>query len=147
MKPQKRVLAIHDISCIGKCSLTVALPIISASGAECSILPTSVLSTHTGGFEGYTFKDLTEEIVPITNHWKSLGIKVDAIYTGYLGSFEQIDLMKQIFTEFRTEDNLICVDPVMGDNGVLYSLFDAKFAKGIAVKPILSCPTLRKPPI
>lgn len=132
MKPQKRVLAIHDISCIGKCSLTVALPIISASGAECSILPTSVLSTHTGGFEGYTFKDLTEEIVPITNHWKSLGIKVDAIYTGYLGSFEQIDLMKQIFTEFRTEDNLICVDPVMGDNGVLYSLFDAEFAKGMA---------------
>lgn len=132
MKPQKRVLAIHDISCIGKCSLTVALPIISASGAECSILPTSVLSTHTGGFEGYTFKDLTDEIIPITNHWKSLGIKVDAIYTGYLGSFEQIDLMKQIFTDFRTEDNLICVDPVMGDNGVLYSLFDAEFAKGMA---------------
>lgn len=132
MKPQKRVLAIHDISCIGKCSLTVALPIISASGAECSILPTSVLSTHTGGFEGYTFKDLTDEIVPITNHWKTLNIKVDAIYTGYLGSFKQIDLMKQIFADFRTENNLICVDPVMGDNGKLYALFDNEFAKGMA---------------
>lgn len=132
MKPQKRVLAIHDISCVGKCSLTVALPIISASGAECSILPTSVLSTHTGGFDGYTFCDLTDEIEPITAHWKSLDLQVDAIYTGYLGSFRQINLMKQIFTDFHRENTLICVDPVMGDNGKLYSLFDEDFAKGMA---------------
>lgn len=132
MNAQKRVLAIHDISCIGKCSLTVVLPIISASGTECSILPTSVLSTHTGGFEGFTFRDLTDEITPITDHWKSLGISVDAIYSGYLGSFHQIDLMKKLFDDFRTEDNLICVDPVMGDNGSLYSLFDESFAKGMA---------------
>lgn len=132
MKPQKRVLAIHDISCIGKCSLTVALPIISASGAECSILPTSVLSTHTGGFENYTFHDLTDEVEPIINHWKSLNLEVDAIYTGYLGSFRQIELMKMIFDTFRKEDSLICVDPVMGDGGKLYALFDEAFAKGMA---------------
>ena len=132
MTPQKRVLAIHDISCVGKCSLTVALPIISAAGAECSILPTSVLSTHTGGFDGYTFCDLTDEIEPITNHWKTLDLHVDAIYTGYLGSFRQIDLMKQIFDDFRTENSLICVDPVMGDNGKLYALFTEEFAKGMA---------------
>ena len=132
MNKQKRVLAIHDISCVGKCSLTVALPVISAMGAECSILPTSVLSTHTGGFEGFTFKDLTDEITPITAHWQSLDLKVDAIYTGYLGAFRQIELMKNIFTAFGTEDNLICVDPVMGDNGSLYSLFDEEFAKGMA---------------
>ncbi len=132
MKQQKRVLAIHDISCVGKCSLTVALPIISASGAECSILPTSVLSTHTGGFENYTFRDLTDEIVPITDHWKSLHLAVDAIYTGYLGSFRQIELMKGIFRDFRQEDGLVCVDPVMGDNGSLYALFDEEFAKGMA---------------
>ena len=132
MTPQKRVLAIHDISCVGKCSITVALPIISAAGAECSILPTSVLSTHTGGFDGYTFCDLTDEIEPITNHWKSLDLHVDAIYTGYLGSFRQIDLMKKIFDDFRTENSLICVDPVMGDNGKLYALFTEEFAKGMA---------------
>lgn len=132
MNEQKRVLAIHDISCIGKCSLTVALPIISASGAECSILPTSVLSTHTGGFENYTFHDLTDEVEPIVNHWKSLNLQVDAIYTGYLGSFRQIELMKMIFDEFRTENSLICVDPVMGDAGKLYALFDEDFAKGMA---------------
>ena len=132
MTPQKRVLAIHDISCVGKCSITVALPIISAAGAECSILPTSVLSTHTGGFDGYTFCDLTDEIEPITEHWKTLGLHVDAIYTGYLGSFRQIDLMKKIFDDFHTENGLICVDPVMGDNGKLYALFTEEFAKGMA---------------
>lgn len=132
MKHQKRVLAIHDISCVGKCSLTVALPIISASGAECSILPTAVLSTHTGGFDNFTFCDLTDEVEPITQHWKSLNLPIDAIYTGYLGSFRQIDLVKNIFDDFRTENSLICVDPVMGDNGQLYALFDETFAKGMA---------------
>lgn len=132
MEKQKRVLAVHDISCVGRCSLTVALPIISAAGAECSILPTSVLSTHTGGFTGFTFKDLTDEIAPITSHWEALDLKVDFIYTGYLGSFEQINLMKKLFEDFRGEDTLICVDPVMGDNGALYELFDEDFARGMA---------------
>jgi len=86
---QKRVLTIQDISCVGKCSLTVALPILSAAGIETSILPTAILSTHTGGFTGYTFRDLTEDVVPIAEHWKTLDLKVDALYTGYLGSEEQ----------------------------------------------------------
>lgn len=132
MEQQKRVLAIHDISCVGRCSLTVALPIISAAGAECSILPTSVLSTHTGGFTGFTFKDLTAEIAPITRHWEALNLKVDFIYTGYLGSFEQLELMKGLFDGFRGKETLVCVDPVMGDNGSLYELFDEAFAQGMA---------------
>lgn len=82
----KRVLAIHDISCVGKCSLTVAIPIISSVGIECSVLPTAILSTHTGGFVGYTYKDLANDIIPIINHWSTLGIKFDAIYTGFIGS-------------------------------------------------------------
>lgn len=84
----KRVLAIHDISCVGKCSLTVAIPIISSVGIECSVLPTAILSTHTGGFVGYTYKDLTDDIIPISSHWRALGIKFDAIYTGFTGSLK-----------------------------------------------------------
>ena len=91
---QKRVAAIHDISGIGKCSLTVALPIISAAGIECSVLPTALLSTHTGGFKNIYIKDLTGSIMPIANHWKSEGFEFDAIYSGYLGSMEQVDLIK-----------------------------------------------------
>src|SRR5574344_2340445 len=99
MLSQKRVAAIHDISGVGKCSLTVALPIISAAGVECSVLPTAVLSTHTGGFTGYTYRDLTADLVPIMNHWKSLNVRFDGIYTGFLGSFEQIDLVSAIFDQ------------------------------------------------
>lgn len=127
MERQKRVLAVHDISCIGKCSLTVALPVLSAAGIETSVLPTSVLSTHTGGFTGYTFRDLTEDIVPIAEHWGTLGIGFDAIYTGYLGSEEQIQLMEYLFSGFGKGDTLICVDPVMADNGKLYVGFDESF--------------------
>ncbi len=126
---QKRVLAVHDISCVGKCSLTVALPIISSAGVETSVLPTAVLSTHTGGFEGYTFRDLTDDIIPIINHWKTLDLKIDAIYTGYLGSFEQLNLMKKLFGQFN--DSLVLVDPVMGDHGKLYPAFTKDFAKGM----------------
>lgn len=124
----KRILTIQDISCVGKCSLTVALPIISAMGVETSILPTAVLSTHTM-FKNFTCKDLTDQILPITAHWKNEGISFDAIYTGYLGSFEQIDLMKQVFDTFKTKDCVIFVDPAMADNGKLYTAFDMDFAK------------------
>lgn len=89
----KRILAINDISCIGRCSLTVALPVISAAGVECSVLPTAVLSTHTGGFDGFTFRDLTDDIAPVTEHWARLGLTFDAVYTGYLGSIRQIGLI------------------------------------------------------
>ncbi len=127
MNKLKRVLAAHDISCFGKCSLTVALPIISACGVESTILPTAVLSTHTGGFEGFTYRDLTEDINPITDHLKTLPITFEGIYTGFLGSFEQIDLMKDMFDKFKTKDTLILVDPVMADHGKLYTIFDEKF--------------------
>ncbi len=126
----KRTLAVHDISCIGRCSLTVALPILSAAGIETSVLPTAVLSTHTGNFQGYTFRDLTDDIQPICNHWKSLDIKFDSIYTGYLGSFKQIKLIKNLFESFKNESTFILVDPVMGDNGKLYSNLTNDFAEG-----------------
>lgn len=128
---QKRVAAIHDLSGFGKCSLTVALPILSAAGIETSALPTAILSTHTGGISGYTYRDLTEDMRPVMKHWKSLDIKFDAIYTGFLGSFEQLDIVKDFFDAFRQEDNLILVDPVMGDNGELYTVFTREFAAGM----------------
>ncbi len=124
----KRILTIQDISCLGKCSITVALPVISAMGVETVILPTAVLSTHTM-FKNFTVKDLTDQLIPITNHWKSEGVKFDAIYTGYLGSAEEIEIAKRIFDEFKTDDTLIFIDPVMADNGKLYPAFDENYAK------------------
>jgi pyridoxine kinase len=128
---QKRVLAIHDISCIGRCSLTVALPIISAAGVECAVLPTAVLSTHTGGFTGFTYRDLTDDLKPIVDHWKTLGLKFDYIYTGFLGSFEQIDIVIDIIDALRGRDTKVVVDPVMADNGELYGVFPPDFPKGM----------------
>ncbi len=127
MERQKRVLAVHDISGVGRCSLTVALPIISAAGVECSVLPTAVLSTHTGGFTGYTCRDLTDDLLPMARHWESLGEQFDAIYMGYLASFAQMDMMREIFSLLADKDTLIAVDPVMGDNGKLYAAFDMTF--------------------
>ena len=128
---QKRVAAIHDISCFGKCSLTVALPILSAAGIETSVIPTAVLSTHTGGFTGFTYHDLTEDILPVVSHWQTLPIKFDALYTGFLGSFQQIDLMIEVFRRLKTKDTLILVDPVMADHGQLYKIFPADFPQGM----------------
>ena len=127
MNRQKRVLAIHDISCIGKCSLTVAIPIISAAELECAVIPTAVLSTHTGEFTGYTFRDLTDDIEPICEHWRSFGIGFDAIYTGYLGSAKQISLVRSIIDTFGGEGKTVFVDPVMADAGRLYANFDMAF--------------------
>lgn len=128
---QKRVAAVHDISGIGKCSLTVALPIISAAGLECSVLPTAVLSTHTAGFTGFTYRDLTEDIEPITKHWKSLGLSFDAIYTGFLGSFEQIELVGKLIDAVKNPTTIVAVDPVMADNGSLYPIFPAEFPQAM----------------
>ncbi|MBE7085298.1 MAG: pyridoxamine kinase [Clostridiales bacterium] len=122
-----RVLAINDISCVGKCSLTVSLPVISACGITCDVLPTALLSTHTGGFDGYTFLDLTSEFSGVLHHWKTLGLKFDCIYSGYLGSKAQIDLVCKIKEEFLTEKGLLVVDPVMGDSGMLYKGFDDEY--------------------
>ena len=127
----KRILTIQDISCVGKCSLTVALPIISAFGVETSVIPTAVLSTHTA-FKDFTFNDLTEDIPKIADHWKKQNITFDAVYTGYLGSFQQLDLVSQIFKDFKSENNFILVDPVMADNGKLYPGFDKDFALSMA---------------
>lgn len=123
----KRVAAIHDISCFGKCSLTVALPIISACGIETAVIPTAVLSTHTGGFSGFTFRDLSEDIVPIANHWEREGIAVDGVYTGYLGSKEQIEIVKKIIPIIKKTDGITIVDPVMADHGKLYGGFPQDF--------------------
>lgn len=128
---QKRVAAIHDLSGFGKCSLTVALPILSAAGLETSALPTAVLSTHTGGISGYTYRDLTEDMLPFMRHWKDLDIRFDAIYSGFLGSFEQLEIVKDFFSLFKRNDNLILVDPVMADNGELYKIFTPEFARGM----------------
>ena len=128
---QKKVAAIHDLSCVGRCSLTVALPILSAAGFETGIIPTAVLSTHTGGFSGYTYLDLTEEINTIKRHFKSLGLKFDAVYTGFLGSFEQLSIVSNIIDDFSSSDNIIMIDPVMADAGRLYSVFDESFPNGM----------------
>jgi len=127
----KRVAAVHDLSGFGKCSLTVALPILSAAGIETSALPTAILSTHTGGFSGFTYLDTTCEMRPFMKHWQSLDIRFDALYSGFLGSFEQLDIVKDFFDAFRQDDNLILVDPVMADNGELYKIFTPDFALGM----------------
>lgn len=127
----KRILTIQDISCVGRCSITVALPIISAMGVETAIIPTAVLSTHTM-FKNFTVKDLNDQIVPITNHWLDEKIKFDAIYTGYLANAEQIDIVADVFDKFRDGNNVVIVDPVMADNGKLYPAFDEAFAAKMA---------------
>lgn len=127
----KRILTIQDISCVGQCSLTVALPIISACGIETAVLPSAVLSTHTAGFTGFTFRDLTEDLPPIREHWMKEGIQFDAIYTGYLGSTHQIEYVSDIFDSVGTNSCLKIVDPAMADNGKLYPAFDAPFVQAM----------------
>ena len=127
-----RVLTVQDISCLGQCSLTVALPIISACACECCILPSAVLSTHTGGFTGFTFRDLSEDIPKIREHWQKEGISFDGIYTGYLGSERQIDMVVDLFRNVAREGALCIVDPAMGDHGALYTGFDMNYAHAMA---------------
>ena len=124
----KRIVTIQDISCVGKCSLTVALPIISAMGIETAVIPTAVLSTHTA-FKNFTYRDLTNDLPKIASHWKQEKFNFDGIYTGYLGSIKQIDMLKEFFKQFKTPENFIFIDPVMADNGKLYAGFDANFVK------------------
>ncbi len=125
----KKILTIQDISCVGQCSLTVALPIISAMSIEACILPSAVLSTHTGGFTGFTFRDLTEDLPNIKNHWLKENINFDGIYTGYIGSTKQINYIKDIIDSFKKEDQAIVVDPAMADHGKLYYGFDEAFVE------------------
>lgn len=132
MVKNKRVITIQDISCVGQCSLTVALPIISACGIETVILPSAVLSTHTGGFTGYTFRDLTEDIPGIMDHWVKSEQKFDCLYTGYLGSVTQIDYVGQLMEKALVPGALKIVDPAMADNGNLYYGFDQNFVENMA---------------
>lgn len=127
----RQAAAVQDLSGFGRCSLTVALPILSAMGVQLSCLPTAVLSTHTGGFTGYTFRDLTEDMEPFFRHWQKENFRFDALYTGYLGSLAQLDIVQRFFDAFQTKESLTLVDPVMGDHGVLYSRFDDRMVQGI----------------
>ena len=122
----KRLLTVQDISCVGQCSLTVALPVISACGIETAVLPSSVLSTHTAGFAGYTFRDLTGDMPAILDHWNKESITFDAFYTGYV-SKEQIPIILRIIEETARPGALRIIDPVMADNGVLYKGFPPDF--------------------
>ena len=127
----KRVLTVQDISCVGKCSLTAAIPVISAMGIEVCPLPTAILSNHTA-FSSFSFLDLTDKIPEILNEWKKQGFHFDAIYTGYLGSIKQIDLVHKILDEFAQNDTLVVIDPCMADNGKLYTGFSQDFVKQMA---------------
>lgn len=128
MSETTKILTIQDISCFGQCSITVALPIISAFGIETAILPSAVLSTHTAGFEGFTVRDLTEDLPAIQKHWEKEGIYFDAIYTGFIASMEQLDYIKDIIDSRLKPDGLVFVDPAMADHGEFYNGFDQEFA-------------------
>ncbi len=125
---QKRLVTIQDLSCFGKCSVTAALPVISALGTEAVVLPTAVLSTHTGEFKNYTFHPLYSEFSKITAHWEELGIKFDAIYIGYIGSEELIDAVNKFLDKF-SDNAVVFLDPAMADNGKFYSGLDKNYAK------------------
>ena len=123
-----KILTIQDISCFGQCSITVALPIVSAFGIETAILPSAVLSTHTAGFSDYTVRDLTEDLPAIRKHWEKEEIYFDAIYTGFIASMEQLDYIKEIIDSRLKSDGLVFVDPAMADHGEFYNGFDQEFA-------------------
>lgn len=126
-----RIAAIHDMSGFGRCSLTVAIPILSAMGLQCCPVPTAFLSTHTGGFEGFTFHDMTNEMPKIAAHWQSLGLEFQAIYSGFLGSERQIDIVADFIRRFRTPRTTVVIDPVMGDDGVAYQTYTPAMCEGM----------------
>ena len=128
MSETTKILTIQDISCYGQCSITVALPIVSAFGIETAILPSAVLSTHTAGFTDFTVRDLTEDLPEIRKHWEKEGILFDAIYTGFIASIEQLDYIKEIIDSRLKPGGLVFVDPAMADHGEFYNGFDQEFA-------------------
>ena len=127
-----RVAAIHDMSGFGRCSLTVAIPILSAMGLQCCPLPTAFLSTHTGGFEGFTFLDMTDEMPKVARHWKSLDLEFQAIYSGFLGSERQIGMVADFIRDFRSPETIVVIDPVMGDHGKVYQTYTPAMCAGTA---------------
>ena len=141
----KKILTIQDISCVGQCSLTVALPILSACGMETCILPSAILSTHTAGFSGFTFRDLTDDMPEIQKHWQKENIRFRAIYTGYLGSTKQVAYVKDILETMGTDDCKRIIDPAMADNGNLYPAFDMEYVS--AMKQLCACADILIPNI
>lgn len=127
----KRIVSIQDISCLGQCSLTIALPVISSRGIEVSILPSALMSTHTGGFTGYTCLDLTDEMPKIMDHWISEGIVFDAVYVGYIGDARQFELIKRCREKLLKDGGILIVDPAMADDGQLYSALDCTITDGM----------------
>lgn len=127
----KKVAAVHDLSCFGRCSLTVIMPILSCMRVQVCPLPTALLSTHLGGFKEVAFHDLTGEIPNFFNHWLQEGINFDCIYSGFLASAEQIDVVSEFIDRFSTNSPLVLVDPVMGDDGRLYSTYTAQMQEHI----------------
>lgn len=121
IRPVKRIAAIHDLSGFGRASLTSIIPVLSTMGFQVCPMPTAILSTHTGDFEDYSFLDLTNSMIDFMNHWKSLNLEFDCIYSGFLGSAKQIEIVCEFIDTFGNENNLKVIDPVMGDNGILYS--------------------------
>ena len=121
----RRVLTIQDLSCLGKCSITIALPVISAMGAETAVLPTALLSTHSL-FDGFQKRDLADCLLPFAEHWKKIGVSFDIIYTGYLGSAELVDAVSEIIDLFKKENTVVFTDPAMGDHGRLYAGVDER---------------------
>jgi len=103
----KRILTLQDFSCFGKCSLSIAIPVISAMGVECVAVPSTILSTHTGNLGEVTVIELGEKIPSVLDHIKSLGVSFDLIYIGYLGSHELISIAKQLITDFKGEDTIV----------------------------------------
>lgn len=130
--PTPRVAAIHDLSCFGRCSLTIVLPTLAAMGVQCCPLPTACLSTHTGGFQENTFLDLTDQMAPIAAHWRALGLTFDAIYTGFMGSREQMALTAEFIRTFRHGNTLAVVDPVMGDHGRAYRTYTPEMCRAMS---------------
>ncbi len=126
-----KIVSIQDISCYGQCSLTVALPILSAYGIETAILPSGILSTHTGGFTGFTVLDLTEEMPKIAEHWHKEGIRFDAIYTGYIGDSRQFELVKAMKKNHLKDGGKLIVDPAMADHGKLYPALTPDIVEGM----------------
>lgn len=126
-----RAAAIHDMSGFGRCALTVVIPTLAAMGVQPVPLPTALLSTHTGGFEGFTFLDLTAEMERIMSHWSALGISFDAVYSGFLGSGAQCGIVRKFIERFRGENTIVLVDPVMGDDGCLYATVTPEITKGM----------------
>jgi len=124
--PVTKAAAIHDLSGFGRVSLSVIIPILSTMGVQTCPLPTAVLSTHTGGYTDYSFIDLTENMVDMIRHWKALDLSFDAIYSGFLGSPRQVNIVMKFIQTFKQEDQLVVVDPVMGDDGKPYGTMTAE---------------------